>query len=291
MSKIEIKENANIFRCPICNRRMKVLGLRSLVCKKNHSFDISKYGYVNLLQGSGTADYDKKMLASRNIICKSDFFKPMVEQISSIISEESQRVNLESLNILDAGCGEGSHLSQIINLINSGSANKAIGVGIDISKEGIQIASKDYPELIMCVADLANLPFDSKQFDFVLSILSPSNYGEFNRIIKDDGILIKVVPGSNYLKELRSLFYESTDKQTYSNEKVIEHFRSNYNILDTKEITYNAPMSKENLEHLIKMTPLSWRASSEKVQAALDAGIDSISVEFSIISGKKKKRK
>jgi len=283
MSKIEIQKSIGMFLCPICGKKMKVYDSSRIACSNKHSFDLSRKGYVNLLSGSAKTDYDKKMLESRNLICKSSFYEPMIEQISSLILKRNQKENSDNIKILDAGCGEGSHLAQIASNLTANSTFSVMGFGIDISRDGIQIALRDYPDVVWCVGDLARLPFAGKQFDVILSILSPSNYTEFNRVSSDNGI--------NYLKELRSHFYNKTDKETYSNEKVIEHFRSNLSILDLQQIQYTLPINRESLEHLINMTPLSWRVPREKVKDILSIGIDSISVDLSIIVGARKKRK
>ena len=36
------------FQCPICTKSMDIQG-NSLICRHGHCFDISRYGYVNLL--------------------------------------------------------------------------------------------------------------------------------------------------------------------------------------------------------------------------------------------------
>ena len=227
------------------------------------------------------------MLKSRNIICKNGFFEPMIERICEVIVEHTGEDDLPKNKILDVGCGEGSHLNQVINKLHNKSTINYDGVGIDISKEGIQIASKEYTDNIWCVGDLAKSPFMDKKFDVILNILSPSNYSEFNRIISNKGILIKVVPGSNYLKELRKVFYDKTDKQTYSNEKVLRHFNDNFHLIGKQQIYYTVKLDKKSLESLMKMTPLSWRVSMEKIQNALNIELDSITVDFTIIYGKK----
>src|SRR5690606_17909713 len=165
-------------------------------------------------------DYDREMFYSRNIVYKNGFFTPMLEDISGLIVEKLGS-GLDGANILDAGCGEGSHMGHIIDSLKSSTDSILKGVGVDISKEGIVLASKNYFDIIWCVADLANLPFMDSQFDVILNILSPANYEEFNRTLKDDGILIKVIPGNSYLKELRDIFYDGTEKEVYSNDEVI----------------------------------------------------------------------
>ncbi|PRR71010.1 putative RNA methyltransferase [Clostridium thermopalmarium] len=287
MCKNKIQENIGLFKCPICGNKMDLYNLKSLICPKNHCFDLSKTGYVNFLLNSVKTQYDKEMLKSRNIVCKNSFFEPMVEQVSEIILRYISNVSCKKSMILDAGCGEGSHLNQVINKLNDKSRIKFDGIGIDISKEGIKIASKEYPDNIWCVGDLAKTPFMNKKFDVILNILSPSNYSEFNRIISDRGILIKVVPGSSYLKELRGLFYGKTDKQEYSNEKVLRHFNNNFHMIHEQQILYTVELDKEYLEQLIKMTPLSWNASKDKIQRAFNIGLENITVDFTIICGKK----
>jgi 23S rRNA (guanine745-N1)-methyltransferase len=40
----------NALHCPVCRRGLKSETAR-LVCEQGHSFDISRQGYVNLVQG------------------------------------------------------------------------------------------------------------------------------------------------------------------------------------------------------------------------------------------------
>lgn len=231
--------------------------------------------------------YDKQLFVSRNVICRSSFFSPVIEYISDLIIRQIVNTGSSKIKIIDAGCGEGSHLNQIIDNLQNKTGADFLGVGIDIAKEGIQIASRDYPGNIWCVADLAKMPLMDRQFNVVLNILSPSNYAEFYRIIAGEGILIKVVPGSKYLKELRSLFYDKTEQQTYSNEKVIKLFSHNFNILGMENIEYKTLLNQESLGHLINMTPLSWNVAGDKIQKALKLGINDITVDVTILLGKK----
>lgn len=286
--KAKFKENINIFRCPICETKMNIYDFKDIICFNGHCFNIAKKGYVNFLLRPTKTEYDNKMFSSRNIICESGFFDPMLEYISDLIIEKIGKRNLKNIKILDVGCGEGSHLGQVINILRGKTAGYLQGVGIDISKEGILIASKGYFDIVWCVADLANLPFVSKQFDVILNILSPANYGEFNRVLKDNGMLIKIVPGSNYLKELREVFYDGMNKQTYSNDKVIEHCSNNFRYLNIREVMYSRIVDKKDVMHLIKMTPLSWAATDEKIKWAYNMKNNDITVDFTVIVGEKR---
>lgn len=285
--KISIIKKIDMFMCPVCGSRMHIKDSNSIACLNNHCFDISKKGYVNLLLNCKKSRYDRKMFESRKIICRSGFFNPVIECITNLVVKEGCKAKSSSTRILDAGCGEGSNLASVIDSMSSKVYGDWVAAGIDISREGIQIASREYPDNIWCVADLSRIPFMDGQFDVVLNMLTPSNYGEFERVIAGNGLLIKVIPGSKYLNELRSFFYNSTDKQTYSNERVIRHFGRNFNILRMEEIQYNATIGKKDIEHLINMTPLSWGASSKDIQKALNFGFNDITVDLIVILGKK----
>lgn len=285
--KAKFKQNINVFRCPICKAKMDVCDYNSIICLNRHSFDIARTGYINFLLKPVKTEYDKELFRSRNIISASGFFDPMLECISNLILHHIRESNDRSINILDAGCGEGSHLGRIISNLRSMTAKSLQGVGIDISKEGILMASKAFYDIIWNVADLSNLPLMDRQFDVILNILSPSNYEEFDRVLKDDGVLIKVIPGSNYLIELRNVYYDRAESQVYSNDKVIQHYSQNFNIIDKKDLYYTTAIDKDNLGHLMRMTPLSWNVAEERIKQALAHGINKITVDLTIIVGKK----
>lgn len=287
IAKRIISNNSHLFKCPVCGNKMGIFDSPSLVCINKHSFDLSRQGYINMLLKANKTKYDKDMLESRNIISKSGFFDPMLQQISNFIFKQISIARLQSGFILDAGCGEGSHLSRILAVIQSKSNIKLQGVGIDISKEGIRIAARDYMNIIWCVADLANLPFNSLQFDIVLNILSPASYAEFHRILKDDGILIKVVPGSDYLIELRDIFYDKTDKKSYSNDNVIKLFNENFLLINNERLSYKVTLDEENMRHLLNMTPLTWNIEKEMMSKVEKNGLREITADFHIIIGKK----
>ncbi|KUO50848.1 MAG: hypothetical protein APF76_01315 [Desulfitibacter sp. BRH_c19] len=282
--KLKFMDNIDLFKCPVCGQEMKFHNYNTLTCIDNHSFDLAKKGYVNLLLNSVKTEYGKQMFESRKVVSDKGFFDTMIDRVSNMLAEEISKMLFTDVKILDAGCGEGTHLAQVLKNLKKRTCVNLQGIGLDISKEGIQIAAKNYHEIIWCVADLARIPVRDRQFNIVLNILSPANYKEFNRILRDDGILVKVVPGSSYLKELRNIFYED-DKKAYSNEEVINHLANNFNILDIHDVSYEFEINKEEeLESIIKMTPLSWGVTKERILKAFNE-INKITVDLQIVFG------
>ena len=287
LAKNVIKNNIDIFRCPICRQPMSVKD-NSLLCLKEHCFDLSKNGYINLLNNPVHSKYDKQMFTARQKISKNGFFQKLIKKIDDIILKEMSGREISRLKILDAGCGEGSNLTAIAKYLHHHANLEYVGIGLDISKEGIHLAAIEYPSNIWCVADLANIPMKDKQFDFIINILSPANYMEFTRILKDNGLLIKVIPGKHYLREIRKTFYQQKEKQNYSNEEVINLFQRNFRIISQKQLFYQQEIESNNVLPLIKMTPLSWSLKKEdfEIEESKLSEITSITVDLIILVGR-----
>ena len=251
-----------------------------LVCTDNHSFDLSKNGYVNLAPQAHMTKYDKSLFEARKTVMSSGFFNQVLEFITHKVREHIE--GREQAFILDAGCGEGTHLSAIRSQL----PGKTTGVGIDLAKEGITAAAKEYPGSVWSVADLANCPFQESQFDVILNILSPANYAEFTRLLKPDGLFVKAVPESGYLKELRAVFYDNEER--IDDTDPVARFTQHYDAVTTERITYVFPLSSGLLAPLIRMTPLTWGASEEKIEEALRMDIQNITIDFTVISGVKR---
>ncbi|WP_246861096.1 putative RNA methyltransferase [Bacillus sp. REN3] len=281
-----VRNYEGLFACPMCQSSMKVLESKSLVCSNHHTFDFAKQGYINFTSNSITK-YTKELFeARRKLITEGGFYKPLSNAIAKAINDHVEKEK-ETIFILDAGCGEGSHLSTICDIVSPDFFKNVTGAGIDISKEGIMMASKNCSNKIWAVADLVNTPFRNEQFDVILNILSPSNYAEFNRLLKSDGLVIKIVPQSGYLKELRECLFHKPEKQSYSNAETVERFIENFLFIDSLRLSYTIDLNKSSLQSLVEMTPLTWTATKERVNSFLNKDSAQITVDLEILIGKR----
>lgn len=273
-----LTENIKLFHCPICASCIQLKDGSQLVCKQNHSFDLSKQGYVNLAPQAHMTKYNRSLFEARKTIMTSGFFQPVLDYLIVLIDEHIKQI--EAPKMIDAGSGEGSHLAYLIAKLEA----EVSGVGIDLAKEGVLAAAKDYPGNSWIVADLANCPFQDESFDVLLNILSPANYKEFTRVLKEDGLFIKIVPENDYLKQLRAIFYEDQEREKEGDpvESVARHFKD----VQTERITYDFPLDTALLASLIHMTPLTWGARAEKIEHALTAEIPFVTVDFTVIIGR-----
>ncbi|MCU9614794.1 methyltransferase domain-containing protein [Caldibacillus lycopersici] len=279
------QEYITSFRCPHCQQALQVYEEKSLKCPNNHTFDFTKHGYVNLMTHPAASQYTKELFHARHkIIMETDLYSFLHKEIAKVIKEHLAE-NYSRFMIVDLGCGEGSHLKKITDSLNSLSIG---AVGLDIAKEGIVMAGKNFEKLLWVVGDLANSPLADHAYQVVLNILSPANYQEFQRMLAPGGIVIKVVPRANYLKELRETLYADEEKKTYSNDKIVSLFSQHFKLLDTVTLQYKKELQKEEIESLAKMTPLAWDSEDEKLSSFLNRKSQVITVDLDILIGIKK---
>ncbi|MGF9912290.1 putative RNA methyltransferase [Paenibacillus ehimensis] len=281
-----IGRHSSLFQCPVCGLAMEMNENRTLLCRNRHGFDTAKPGYISLLTKSVKSDYGKAMFEARNLVCRSGFFHPLIGQIGKLILNG----RTEPVTVLDAGCGEGSPLAQLADVWKRGTSAGFLGIGLDLSKEGVAIAAREYAGFLWCVGDLARSPFRDRSFDVILNVLSASNYGEFRRLLRKDGILIKVIPGSGHLRQLRHALYDRSPKQAYSNDKTRALFLRHFDMLDERQIRYDVALQEEQLEPLVRMTPLSWGARDEQIQRVLRLAIREVTADFTVLVGRAKVR-
>lgn len=279
-----IAAQTEVFRCPLCAGAFSLVQ-RSLVCGAGHSFDLARSGYVNLLRGKTPPVYDKALFTSRAALCKAGAFAPMVQAIAAAIVQWVPK-HLPA-RLMDAGCGEGSHLHQVLEVLSQ-QGDAWQGAGIDIAKEGVLMASKAYPHAAWCVGDLAHSPFADGAFGAILSILSPSNYQEFTRMLAPGGVLIKIVPGADYLAQLRGSFYEQGEKSSYSNQRVVSLFEEAFEPLVSQPIRYQAPIAPGMLADWIAMTPLSHHVPQQRIDELLAHGLGEMTVDLLLLAGRRK---
>ena len=97
--------------------------------------------------------------------------------------------------------------------------------------------------------------------EVILDIFSPANYAEFERVLKTEGVIIKVVPTSSHLKEIRQLAQDQLTKQSYSNQEILEHFEDHCQFLSSETVSLTKSLTPEERQALLTMTPCQLQKS------------------------------
>lgn len=263
----------NIFICPICHKELNNEN-NALRCENNHTFDYTAKGTINLIKTSNYKSspiYNKELFYNRRSFIKNNFYYDVYVEINKILNN----TNYSSMSILDVGCGESTHSMLILEHFKK----NYIYYGFDYSSDAINIAS-DYisDNNVFFKASVDNIPIKDNSIDVILDFLSPYNEKEFHRVLKKDGIIIKISPSSNYLKELRTI----ANLGEYQKEKeVYNTIENRFEVLDKKTICKTFSINKEQSIQLIKMTPMN--NLSEKIE------LNKITIDLNIYVLKVKK--
>lgn len=273
--KLQRFASATAFACPICQENLTLLETNFKCCNR-HSFDLAKFGYVNLApQIKQSANYDKENFQNRQQILEAGFYQAILDAVSDLLASSKT-----TTTILDIGCGEGFYSRKLQE-----SHSEKTFYAFDISKDSVQIAAKSEPNWAVnwFVGDLARLPIKDANMDILLDIFSPANYGEFRRVLSKDGILIKVIPTENHLKEIRQRVQDQLTNKEYSNQDIKEHFQEHFTILSSQTASLTKTITAEQLQALLSMTPLLFHVDQSKIDWSK---LTEITIEAEILIGK-----
>ena len=273
--KLQRFASATAFACPICQENLTLVE-SSLKCNNRHSFDLAKFGYVNLApQIKQSANYDKENFQNRQQILEAGFYQAILDSVSDLLANSET-----STTVLDIGCGEGFYSRKL----QENHPEKTF-YAFDISKDSVQIAAKSEPNWAVnwFVGDLARLPIKDGSMDILLDIFSPANYGEFRRVLSKDGILIKVIPTKNHLKEIRQKVQDQLTNKDYSNQDIKNHFQEHFTILSSQTASLTKTITADQLQALLSMTPLLFHIDQTKIDWSQ---LTEITIEAEILVGK-----
>ncbi|VPI29785.1 23S_rRNA m1G745 methyltransferase [Streptococcus pneumoniae] len=273
--KLQRFASATAFACPICQENLTLLETNFKCCNR-HSFDLAKFGYVNLApQIKQSANYDKENFQNRQQILEAGFYQAILDAVSDLLASSKT-----TTTILDIGCGEGFYSRKLQE-----SHSEKTFYAFDISKDSVQIAAKSEPNWAVnwFVGDLARLPIKDANMDILLDIFSPANYGEFRRVLSKDGILIKVIPTEDHLKEIRQRVQDQLTNKEYSNQDIKEHFQEHFTILSSQTASLTKTITAEQLQALLSMTPLLFHVDQSKIDWSQ---LTEITIEAEILVGK-----
>lgn len=219
--------------CPVCKNELKRID-NSYKCINNHTFDIASQGYVNLnMHNSNNTGDNPEMIKARAAFLNKGYYSFLLDKINEQLSAND--------DLIDLACGEGYYTSRFI------CKNK---IGIDLSKQGLKIASKKDSNTLYLLNTIFHNPLPDKCADKIITVFAPIAKQEILRLLKDDGKFILVKPDAKHLYELKSSIYDNP----YENET--ENIVIDGLTLDNEiKISSKALLNKEDINNLFMMTP------------------------------------
>lgn len=296
MNKVDkFYEIKNILQCPVCGKKIR-FHAGGLVCKREHRFDISAKGYVNLLQSSKPLKgYDLKFFESRRRFFEKGYYDHIADAVIQCVLDQGLVNGSFAAGklaagdiaagarenpgiVLDAGCGEGFYAQRLA------SRTDAQILAFDIASDAIKVAARSDKPVKWMVADITNIPVKDSSADCILDVFTPANYGEFKRILRDGGFVVKVIPGKNHMVQLREIAAAALRHKEYSaGGEVQDYFAEHFEVVSQTQVSRTMSIGREDLADLAAMTPLLFDVDKESLDLS---GITEITVEGQILVGR-----
>lgn len=258
--------------CPKCKEKLRLNG-RSFTCVNHHNYDIAKQGYVNLMLASSQSSGDsKEMVVARHRFLNQGYYAKLREKCCELIA------NAHAIRLVDLGCGEGYYTKEMAKLVHE-------CIGIDLSKDALKMASRDDKKSQYILASIFHLPISSNSVDVITNIFAPTPLDECRRVLKENGIYIRVSPHVSHLYEFKKALYENV----YENE--VEWLDENtFKLVDEILVEDKITLTNhEDIEDLFMMTPYYWKSSKETSRKVLNLNEITTTIAFEIQVYKKVK--
>jgi len=274
----------NLLICPLDGQALQKRD-NSLVCLNDHSFDIAKRGYVNLLpvqhKRSKYPGDSKEMVLARKLFLDLEHYKAISATVCELSLPLLHATTLPL--VLDAGCGEGYYLHALYSALN-----KPLSpfVGLDISKEAIDEACKRNRNITWIVGSNRLPPVIDSSVDLTLCMFGFPEFAAFKKITKPNGWVLLVDPGTEHLRELKALIYDDVKPPSEGNSKNALFENEGFQLRKHANLHYQTPELDNNaINNLLKMTPHFYRATKEKRELAskLQSLSLTVDVNFTLI--------
>lgn len=254
--------------CPICKQKL-ILNDKVYKCVNNHSFDVARKGYVNLLVSQTSRQHgdDKSMSVSRRDFLNKGYYSKLLANVCDALGS--------CKTILDLGCGECYYSQGIKNSIVDSTV-----VSIDISKTIIETGSARIREsgIIAAVANCSKLPLGDGEFDAVLSVFAPVNNNELKRVTNTNGIFVSVTPGPLHLFELKSSVYDKPNKNPIIDVKLDGFIKT-----DSRRLRYKFFIdNNQDVLNLFSMTPYYYKTSKADMDKLKNISTLEVTADFYI---------
>ena len=233
--------------CPICAEKLNIRD-RQYVCARNHSFDVARQGYVNLLtvqqKHSLNPGDTREQVLSRREFLEAGFYGP----IANALIETAQELGISG-QILDVGCGEGYYSSRLADAL------EAPLTGLDISKEAVRCAAAKYKGKQWLCATAAHIPVEDGSVDLMTSLFALTLPEEFARVLKQGGYYFQVLAAEDHLLGLKGIIY---DRLNFKEKNTVPELPG-FERVKSVPIRFTFTVEGQQIQNLFSMTPHVFR--------------------------------
>ena len=240
--------------CPVCGEQLNKED-RRLVCAQNHSFDVARQGYVNLLavqqKHSLNPGDTREQVLSRREFLEAGYYAP----IADTLIETAKELGLSG-RILDVGCGEGYYSARLADALG------AELTGLDISKEAVRCAAAKYKGKQWICATAAHIPVEDGSADLVTSLFALTLPEEYRRVLKPGGYYFQVLAAEDHLLGLKGIIYDRLNFREKNTVPELPGFAR----VKSVPIRFTFTVEDQQVRNLLSMTPHVFRIGKAGAQ-------------------------
>lgn len=281
---MENSKNHDLLICPVCKDRLVLMPAeKTYQCSNKHSFDVAKQGYVNLLTNnrkkSSLPGDSKEMVQARTVFLSKGYYSALSSRINECVLTQFEAMESSFYHVLDIGCGNGYYTNELMKATQERNLS-SFYYGLDMSKEAIKCASASNRSISWIVANSYYIPFQDDSFHCILSVFSPVKIEECIRLMKNNGIFLRVLPGVNHLIQIRDIIY---DKVILNEENDAAEAYEGLKLIDRSKACFDVAIEKEDILSLVKMTPHYWKTSKLDKEPLNDLDMLTVTIDMQIL--------
>lgn len=243
--------------CPVCHQKLKRLS-KTYVCENHHSFDISRYGYVNLSRRKTKSGDNATLTEARTHFLQAGYYHFLKNEMLQIFQETGAH------EMVDLACGDGYYTADF----------PLPHLGIDLSQSALRTATRNDPRGEYLLASIFDIPLADSSCEFMLTCFAPVAIHEIERCLKKKAYFLLVLPDTDHLFELKQQLYNNVRLNPQEDLSF-----TGFHLLKEKRIRSGEVLPQGVLRNLLYMTPYAYRTKKEALQYF--ASIPSLYVRFS----------
>jgi 23S rRNA (guanine745-N1)-methyltransferase len=269
--------------CPLEGLALKRHGTQ-LLCAAGHAFDMAREGYCNLLvvqhKGSRDPGDSKHMVAARRRFLAAGHYEPIADHIFKRSLRRGARG--DSLNVVDAGCGEGYFLARLSQLAAACPQSPSLGLaGFDVSKWAVKAAARRKLAVTWLVASSRSPPFLAGSVDLLLCLFGFPQWQGFKRVQRVGGLVLLVDPAADHLLELREIIYPLVKRSPPPPLDAAK--AAGYGLIEQEALRFCVTLQgSEMIQDLLEMTPHAHRLSAGARRALAEVNTLAVTVDVAL---------
>jgi 23S rRNA (guanine745-N1)-methyltransferase len=169
------------------------------------------------------------------------------------------------MSIVDVGCGEGYYLGHVQHALATMTLSAPlVYYGFDSAKAAVKLAARRYRDATFFVGDIRQRWYMSTASSYgILNVFAPRNYEEAARVLRQNGLLLTVIPTQRHLHELRDVYQLLTiEKQKEA--RIRAQAKPWFELVQAQTIEYQQAFTPSTMVDALIMSP-SYRHQNQAI--------------------------